>query len=87
MNRMTKFSLQLSNWITLLLVVTGVYGFISLCAWNLNIAHWGGFARFVFACVFLMAFIWVMVENSDINARYYRQKENEEKESDKKVKL
>lgn len=30
-----------------LLILAGVYGFLSFCAWDLNPAEWNGFSRFL----------------------------------------
>ena len=70
MNRRTKFSRYLSNWSIFVIVMVGVYAFLSVVNWELSIGEWGGFSRFVLASAGLVFFLWTVSDNHEIAEKY-----------------
>jgi hypothetical protein len=87
MKQISRFSTYLSNWMYFLAVMAGIYVFIGVCNWELSLAHWNVFSRFIFASAGLCLFFYTLSENRDVAARYRQARLNKEKEEDKKVKL
>jgi hypothetical protein len=58
-------------------VMFGMYAFLGICNWKLNLGEWSGFSRFVFASVSLITFFYTISENHDVAVRHRQAKHNE----------